>query len=165
MLTLSRGGEPMTTNIDTAAGFDVQADVVRMEPHDINSGLMSPLRPHVIVLFGATGDLASRKLLPGLLHLSLIPEYRIVGTSLDELDDEGFRDLARRSCEKFCRQEVSDQEWAEFAGRLSFASQSAGPDGLARAVAAAEAELGGACRLLHYLSSSGLGPGGGASAG
>ena len=158
----------MTTNIDTAAGFDVQADVVRMEPHDINSGLMSPLRPHVIVLFGATGDLASRKLLPGLLHLSLaglIPEYRIVGTSLDELDDEGFRDLARRSCEKFCRQEVSDQEWAEFAGRLSFASQSAGPDGLARAVAAAEAELGGACRLLHYLSSSGLGPGGGASAG
>ena len=39
------------------------------EPHDINTALMEPLRPHVIVLFGATGDLARRKLLPGLLHL------------------------------------------------------------------------------------------------
>ena len=52
------------------------------------------LLPHVIVLFGATGDLAARKLLPGLLHLSqsgLLPDFRIVGTSLSELTDEEFR--------------------------------------------------------------------------
>ena len=40
---------------------------------------------HVIVLFGATGDLAKRKLLPGLFHLhaaGLLPhEYRIIGSS------------------------------------------------------------------------------------
>ena len=40
---------------------------------------------HVIVLFGATGDLAKRKLLPGLFHLhaaGLLPkEYRIIGVS------------------------------------------------------------------------------------
>ena len=40
---------------------------------------------HVIVLFGATGDLARRKLLPGLFHLhaaGLLPkEYRIIGVS------------------------------------------------------------------------------------
>ena len=40
---------------------------------------------HVIVMFGATGDLAKRKLLPGLFHLAevgLMPErYRIVGTA------------------------------------------------------------------------------------
>jgi glucose-6-phosphate 1-dehydrogenase len=128
---------------------------IRSEPHDINSGLMSPLRPHVVVLFGATGDLARRKLLPGLLHLSLaglIPECRIVGTALDDLDDEGFRDLAQRSCEKFCRHEISEDEWAAFGSRLSFVPESAGPEGLARAVAGAEAELGGDCRLLHYLS-------------
>ena len=50
----------------------------------------------MIVLFGATGDLAKRKLLPGLLHLSragLVPDCRIVGTSLDDLDDDGFRAL------------------------------------------------------------------------
>ena len=52
------------------------------------------LTPHVIVLFGATGDLARRKLLPGLFHLSragLLPECRIVATSLEDLDDEEYR--------------------------------------------------------------------------
>jgi glucose-6-phosphate 1-dehydrogenase len=106
---------------------------IRAEPHDINSALMAPSLPHVIVLFGATGDLARRKLLPGLLHLSmagLVPDCRIVGTSLDDLDDEGFRDLAHRSCEKFSRHEISDDEWAAFENRLSFVGESAGPDGL-----------------------------------
>ncbi len=41
--------------------------------------------PHVIVLFGATGDLAKRKLLPGLFHLAaagLLPQgYRIIGSA------------------------------------------------------------------------------------
>ena len=49
--------------------------------------------PHVIVLFGATGDLARRKLLPGLFHLSragLLPECRIVATSLEDLDDDEY---------------------------------------------------------------------------
>ena len=42
------------------------------------------IEPHVIILFGATGDLAARKLLPGLLHLAILgmmPDYRIVGSS------------------------------------------------------------------------------------
>ena len=39
------------------------------DPSDVTTSLMAPLEPHVIVLFGATGDLARRKLLPGLLHL------------------------------------------------------------------------------------------------
>jgi glucose-6-phosphate 1-dehydrogenase len=68
------------------------------DPTDIPSNLIAPLRPHVIVLFGATGDLARRKLLPGLFHLSqagLLPECRIIGTSLDDFDDDGFRDFAR----------------------------------------------------------------------
>ena len=72
---------------------------MQSDPTDVNSSLLaSPLRPHVMVLFGATGDLARRKLLPGLFHLSqagLLPEFRIVGTSLDDLDDEGFRNFAR----------------------------------------------------------------------
>ena len=44
----------------------------------------SGAEPHVVVMFGATGDLARRKLLPGLLHLScskLAPEMRVIGTS------------------------------------------------------------------------------------
>ena len=63
--------------------------------------------PHVLVLFGATGDLARRKLLPGLFHLQqvgLMPdEYRIVGTSLSELDDEKFRAHVRGALEDILR--------------------------------------------------------------
>ena len=76
----------------------------RNEPSDVDPSLMSPLQPHVIVLFGATGDLARRKLLPGLLRLSqagLVPDCRIVGTSLDELDDDVFRKFARQACDEF----------------------------------------------------------------
>ena len=54
--------------------------------------------PHVIVLFGATGDLARRKLLPGMAHLvlsELAPDIRIVGTSLEEMGDVEFREFAR----------------------------------------------------------------------
>ena len=43
----------------------------------------------------ATGDLARRKLLPGLLRLfqaGLMPEFRIVGVSMEEIGDAEFRD-------------------------------------------------------------------------
>ncbi len=125
------------------------------DPSDISTDLMEPLKPHVIVLFGATGDLAQRKLLPGLLHLSLaglVPEVRIVGTSLDKIDEEGFRDLARRSCEKYSSRTMSEEQWEQYASKLTFVDQEGGAVGLAAAVARAEAELGGDCRRLHYLS-------------
>ncbi len=50
---------------------------------------------HVIVLFGATGDLAKRKLLPGLFHLAaanLLPrKYRIIGSSPGQIRDQHRR--------------------------------------------------------------------------
>ena len=55
---------------------------------------VGPRFPQVVVLVGATGDLARRKLIPGLLHLAsagFIPGCRIIGVSLDNLDVEGFR--------------------------------------------------------------------------
>jgi len=126
---------------------------------------MPPLAPHVIVMFGACGDLAQRKLLPGLLHLAqagLLPECRIIGTSLDEFDDAGFRRLARQACTEFRRVEGSSQQLADFEQRLRYVPQGLGPEGLAAAVAEAEAELrargaerggnGVEVRRLHYLS-------------
>ena len=121
---------------------------------------MKPLPPHAIVLFGATGDLAKRKLLPGLLHLAeagLLPECRIIGTSLEELDDAGFRHLARDACDKFARFRCSDEQWSKFERLLHYVPQSLGPQGLADAVAGAERELAAdpgvtGIRRLHYLS-------------
>jgi glucose-6-phosphate 1-dehydrogenase len=109
----------------------------------------------VIVLFGATGDLARRKLLPGFLRLQragLLAEFRIVGTSLDELDDDAFRELARRACAEFVRGGVADTHWVDFARRLSYVSESAGAAMLAAAVARAEAALPGQPHRLHYPS-------------
>jgi glucose-6-phosphate 1-dehydrogenase len=125
------------------------------EPHDAKTSLMSPLRPHVIALFGATGDLAKRKLLPGLLHLAragLVPDCRIVATSLEDLDDDGFRAIARDACETFGRGRLDDAAWDAFARTIAYVGQAHGPSALALAVAAAEEELGGDCRRLHYLS-------------
>jgi len=114
-----------------------------------------PLVPHAIVLFGATGDLAKRKLLPGLAHLeqsALAPDVRIVGTSLEDLTDDEFRSIARVAVENFGTHRLDEQAWTEFAERLSYVPQSAGPQGLTATVAAAEAALGPDAKRLHYLS-------------
>jgi glucose-6-phosphate 1-dehydrogenase len=122
------------------------------------SGPATARRPedHVIVLFGATGDLARRKLLPGLFHLGeagLMPErFRIVGTSRSELSDEEFRTQARAAMDEFSRVAPSDASWEAFASALAFVSTGDGLTGLARAVAKAKEEIGGDPHLLHYLS-------------
>ncbi|MBZ5738017.1 glucose-6-phosphate dehydrogenase [Nocardioides mangrovi] len=113
---------------------------------------------HVIVLFGATGDLAKRKLLPGLMHLwqaGLIDDSRIVGTSMDDIDTEQFVDIARQACHEFGKHGQQDARWDEFAALLSFVPHMAGPPALADAVRAAESELARGGRpvdFLHYLS-------------
>ena len=126
-----------------------------VDPIDVNSGLISPLRPHVLVLFGATGDLARRKLLPGLFHLAhagLLPECRILGTSLDDLDDASFRRFARAALDEFAHSGVSEEGWDEFSDRLFYVGQSAGPDVFAKTVAELEDDLGHDIPRLHYLS-------------
>jgi glucose-6-phosphate 1-dehydrogenase len=113
------------------------------------------LEPHVIVLFGATGDLAKRKLLPGLAYLvqsSLAPEIRVVGTSLEELTDDEFRTLTKEAVDAFGTHKLTDEQWTHFASRISYVPQGAGPDALAAAVEAAETELGPDTLRLHYLS-------------
>ncbi|MFC6010342.1 glucose-6-phosphate dehydrogenase [Nocardia lasii] len=114
----------------------------------------SETAPHVVVLFGATGDLARRKLLPGLLHLSrshLAPELRIIGVSLDDLDDASFRTLAHTACEASSRRGVL-KDWDEFAETLSYVPLTAGPEALRHAVDAQRAILGPDTQVLAYLS-------------
>jgi glucose-6-phosphate 1-dehydrogenase len=111
--------------------------------------------PHVIVMFGATGDLARRKLLPGLLHLSashLAPEIRVIGTSLEEIDTNAFREIAQKACTEFSHHKGSDELRDQFISTLSFVSQQDGPEALAKAVAEQVESLGGEANLLHYLS-------------
>jgi glucose-6-phosphate 1-dehydrogenase len=112
---------------------------------------------HVIVVFGAAGDLARRKLLPGLFHLAaagLLPDrYQIIGSSRRFLTDEQFRDLAREAVNEFGTSKPTGAAWQAFQRRLSFASADPGRTGsLAEAVAQAEKEIGGTPMRLFHLA-------------
>ena len=116
---------------------------------------VGPQHPQVVVLVGATGDLARRKLLPGLFHLSssgFIPGCRIIGVSLDDIDADGFRNIARAAVAEFSARKVADADWAAFAGCLQYTSLSAGPEVLKAAVLEAERAFNGESMRLHYLS-------------
>jgi glucose-6-phosphate 1-dehydrogenase len=119
------------------------------------SSRVGPRHPQLVVLFGATGDLARRKLLPGLFHLTkagFIPACRIVGISLDELDADGFRKVARGALDEFSTRPVTEADWAAFASILDYVPLKAGVEGLKTAVENAERTFTGESRRLHYLS-------------
>jgi glucose-6-phosphate 1-dehydrogenase len=117
---------------------------------------VGPRFPQVVMLVGATGDLARRKLLPGLFHLcsaGFIPGCRIIGVSLDEFDVEGFRAAARSALDEFGSRKVLPAAWDAFAGILDYVPLSGGAQALKEAVERAERSLGAPeCRRLHYLS-------------
>jgi len=110
----------------------------------------------VIVLFGATGDLAKRKLLPGMFHLAqvgLMPErFRIVGAARGELGEDEFRDLARDSIFGSGRKPEDPAAWERFSDSLRFASVGDGFEALGVEIGRAREELGEGAGLLIYLS-------------
>jgi glucose-6-phosphate 1-dehydrogenase len=112
--------------------------------------------PTTVVLFGATGDLAQRKLLPGLLHLfqsGLLTEVQVVGTSLDEHDRDSFVEFARTAIAEHGGEGPDPEGWEEFSKRLRWAPGKGGAQALRETVAQAEAEFpDGELRRLHYLS-------------
>jgi glucose-6-phosphate 1-dehydrogenase len=114
---------------------------------------------HVIVLFGATGDLAKRKLLPGMFHLAvagLLPhKYRIIGTSPASvaISTEEFREHARQACQDFCISKPVGEPWAAFAEHLSFASSDLDSyAALTEEIERAEKAIGGSPRRLFHLA-------------
>ncbi len=120
-----------------------------------NASKVGPRYPQVVVLVGATGDLSRRKLLPGLFHLcsaGFIPGCRIIGVSLDDIDLEGFRRIAREAVDQFSSREVNEADWAAFSATLNYVPMSAGPCALKTAVEVAELSLAGKSRRVHYLS-------------
>ena len=85
--------------------------------------------PITVILFGATGDLAKRKLIPGLMHLfqsRLLDDLRVVGTSLDDLGPDEFRALADAAIREHTTREITDEDYREFLQRLDFVPLSDG---------------------------------------
>jgi len=111
----------------------------------------------VLVIFGATGDLARRKLFPGffrLFHDGLMPaDFRIIGSGRHSPgSDQQFRELIEAGLPTYLRGRHG-WHWEEFASRLSFVTSSA-IDGreLTKAVWTAEQEIDARGERLLYLS-------------
>jgi glucose-6-phosphate 1-dehydrogenase len=83
-----------------------------------------------IVVVGASGDLAARKLLPALYNLEaegLLPEHgAVVGYAVADWDDDGFREHAHLAVRQFSRTGIDEAVFSRFAQRLRFVSTTAG---------------------------------------
>ena len=119
-------------------------------------------QPAVIVIFGATGDLTSRKLLPGLYSLAvqqlLPPETAIVGAARTALADDEFRAMMREGVEKHSRIPVDDDIWEGFARRLMYVTvpftEEAGYRRLAEVIAGKDRDQGTRGNRLFYLATA-----------
>jgi glucose-6-phosphate 1-dehydrogenase len=83
------------------------------------------VEPCSIVIFGASGDLTARKLIPALYHLfkdnQLPPDFRIVGFARREKTDASFRAELREALGNFSRTKpVDDPLWAKFAEHIVY---------------------------------------------
>lgn len=112
-----------------------------------------PDQPCTLVILGATGDLARRKLIPSLLHLAedhRLPDgFRILGVGRQEQSDDAFREAVRPAS-------GTGGGWNEFAARLSYVGADlAGDEGyrlIAERIERIEAREGGERGRLFYLA-------------
>ena len=100
--------------------------VEQEKPSSVNSTSSPSVEPCTLVIFGGSGDLTRRKLLPAVYNLvldGLLPEnYAVVGIGRKEWSDDDFRNVAREGIEKFSRQSIQHEKWDDFARRLRYVS-------------------------------------------
>jgi glucose-6-phosphate 1-dehydrogenase len=165
---VSRPARPMTAPGTHAVVRTRRPVHGRDEPGDRN--VLNPLReglilervpdPCVIVIFGATGDLTHRKILPALYNLHraglLPPESSIVGFARRPFTDESFRAEMRKAVEKHSRVPISEAIWDGFAEGIRY-QQGNFEDpgafkGLAEQLESIDAERGTQGNRLFYLA-------------
>ncbi len=94
---------------------------------DLPAATLPVADPCVIVIFGATGDLTRRKLMPALFHLAcegcMAPAFHVIGVGRQAMADEIFRDQIKEGVAHATESKrFNEAEWAMFATRLSYLS-------------------------------------------
>jgi glucose-6-phosphate 1-dehydrogenase len=118
--------------------------------------------PCVLVIFGATGDLTRRKLIPALYNLAadgnLPSSLAVVCFARRDKTSETFREELGEAARKFSRRPINDDLWSRFAANIFYHQSNfqdqAGYDSLAREMDAIDARLGTGGNRLYYLASS-----------
>lgn len=108
---------------------------------------MSQRKADALVLFGITGNLAYKMLLPALYHLTAagVLDLPVVGVAKTDLDLAGLRDRARKAC----GDQVDETAFAKFAGNLRLIAGDYGDPATFEAI---RAETEGAGFLTHYMA-------------
>lgn len=117
--------------------------------------------PCAMVIFGASGDLTKRKLLPALYNVAtskLLPEnFAVVGFAFDDMDTDQFRDTLTKEIKEFAGESIDPKRWNElFAKRLYYVkgdftdAKSYGT--LSKTLAQVDEECGTAGNYLFYLA-------------
>ena len=121
-----------------------------------------PVHPTALVIFGATGDLARRKLLPALYNLAhegALPErFALVGNARSEMTDEEFRELAIESVREFSRRPADEKVLAKLFSEVRYVSGSfdedAVYDGMTTALDEFDEIVGLPLNRCYYLSTA-----------
>jgi glucose-6-phosphate 1-dehydrogenase len=112
------------------------------------------VRPVVFVLFGATGDLARRMVLPAGVRGLLPRQWLLVGNGRGDITHENFRAHVHDALSEF-GPKPDGEDWDSFAQRVFFAGggfSSGSPGSLPGVLGDARASLGGGPQLVHYLA-------------
>jgi glucose-6-phosphate 1-dehydrogenase len=128
----------------------------------LREGLTSRALPEpcTVVIFGATGDLTHRKLIPALYNIAadgdLPPGTSVIGFARREKTSEGFRSELETSNREQSRQAHHDAVWGEFSRHIEYhRSEFGDPEGYQRLAARLpeiEARRGGRANRLFYLA-------------
>ncbi len=118
--------------------------------------------PCSLVIFGATGDLTHRKLVPALYNLAadgaLPPAISVVGFARRDKTDEMFRKELEEAARKFSRQSINEELWESFASSISYHRSEfdnlAGYEALAERLAGLDAARGTRGNRLFYLAAA-----------
>ncbi|MCC5025258.1 MAG: glucose-6-phosphate dehydrogenase [Candidatus Synoicihabitans palmerolidicus] len=116
--------------------------------------------PTAVVIFGASGDLTARKLIPAVYNLAadnlLPPDFHLSGYGRKEISNDAFRDLAAEAIKEFSRRELSDDVWDRIAAKTTYVAggydDPAAFDRLAAHLAQIDKEVGRDVQPLFYMS-------------
>ena len=116
--------------------------------------------PTVVVIFGASGDLTARKLIPAVYNLShdnLLPaDFFLVGYGRKPIPDDEFRQHAADAVKEFSRRELNAEVWGRVAAHTSYVAggydERAAFDRLAAHIDEIEKKLGRDVQRLFYIS-------------
>src|SRR5918999_2019305 len=104
----------------------MSAILIEPDPTQMEQLRLPQADPCVVVIFGATGDLTKRKLMPALYdlcRLGCLDEVRILGVGRHEMPEDEYRNLVREALNNSSKvSELTEPLWRDFAERIHYMS-------------------------------------------